>query len=277
MLQWIDTHCHLDACEFAADRAAVRDRARDAGVAHCVLPAVSPQNFDSVRTLAHQGDDGFALGIHPLHTPTADAADLTRLDATLAQFASDPHLVAVGEIGLDGFVPGLDMEHQLICVREQLRLARRHGLPVVLHLRHATDLLLRQLRELGTTGGIAHAFNGSTQQARAYLDQGFKLGLGGAMTYPRALQLRRLAVWLPLEAIVLETDAPDMPPSWLYTPAQLRAEGQPQGRNEPGELPRVAALLAQLRGMEIEVLAEATTRNALQALPRLAGLVGLGT
>jgi len=143
---------------------------------------------------------------------------------------------------------------------------------VILHVRRSADALLRPLREIGVAGGIAHAFNGSQQQARAFVDLGFKLGFGGAVTFDRALQLRRLAAWLPLDAIVLETDAPDIPPHWLYTPAQQRAAGQPQGRNEPAELPRIAAVVAQLRGMAVPALAEATTRNAVQALPRLAAL-----
>lgn len=269
---WIDTHCHLDAPEFDADRAAVRARAAAQGVAHCVLPAVAADHFDAVRALAHQHGDSYALGIHPLFTPSAQPAHLAQLDAALAQHMNDARLVAVGEIGLDGFVPGLDMERQTFYYREQLKLARRHGLPVILHVRRSADALLRPLREIGVAGGIAHAFNGSQQQARAFVDLGFKLGFGGSVTFDRALQLRRLAAWLPLDAIVLETDAPDIPPHWLYTPAQQRAAGQPQGRNEPAELPRIAAVVAQLRGMAVPALAEATTRNAVQALPRLAAL-----
>ena len=121
--------------------------------------------------------------------------------------------------------------------------------------------------------GIAHAFNGSAQQAQAFIDLGFKLGFGGAVTFDRALQLRRLAAELPLSALVLETDAPDIPPYWLYRTADERAQGQPQGRNEPGELPRIAAVVAGLRGMPVEELAAAVYDNTLAALPRLAALV----
>jgi TatD DNase family protein len=271
---WIDTHCHLDAGEFAADAAAVRGRAAAAGVVHCVLPAVAPGNFDAVRALAHRHGDSYALGIHPLCTPTATDEDLLLLDRALTAHRDDPRLVAVGEIGLDYFVPGLDGPRQEHFYREQLALARRHGLPVLLHVRRSADQLLKELRKAGV-GGIAHAFNGSAQQAAEFVRLGFRLGFGGTVTYERALQVRRLATALPLSALVLETDAPDIPPHWLYRTAAERAEGAPQGRNEPGELPRIGYVLAQLRGMAPEELAEATTRNACEALPRLRALLAV--
>ncbi|WHZ12465.1 MAG: Putative deoxyribonuclease YjjV [Burkholderiaceae bacterium] len=278
---WIDTHCHLDAPEFAQDRAAMRARARAAGVVHCVLPAVGAANFAAVRELAHGFGDSYALGIHPLCTAQATEADLTVLDAQLAEHGADPRLVAVGEIGLDFFVPEyaapLLRERQEHFYREQLRIARRHGLPVLLHVRRSADRLLKYLRELapsdGRWRGIAHAFNGSEAQAAAFIALGFKLGFGGAVTFERALKLRRLAASLPLDAIVLETDAPDIPPQWLYRTANERAAGAAQGRNEPAELPRIAAVVAALRGMAPAELAAATTRNALAALPRLGALI----
>ncbi|MBA2674819.1 TatD family hydrolase [Ramlibacter sp.] len=270
---WIDTHCHLDAPEFAADSAAVRARARAAGVMHCIIPAVEAGNFDAVARLAHQHGDSYALGIHPLATPRAALEDLQLLDRALAARRDDPRLVAVGEIGLDYFVPGLDAERQELFYREQLAIARRHGLPVILHVRRSADRLLKHLRAL-PVGGIAHAFNGSLQQAREFLRLGFRLGFGGASTYDRALQLRRLAAELPLEGIVVETDAPDIPPHWLYRTAEQRAGGTPQGRNEPAELPRIGAGIAQLRGIGADELARATTANALAALPRLRPIIG---
>ena len=273
---WIDTHCHLDAPEFAGDVAAVRARARAAGVAHCVLPAVRAADFERVRALAHEFSDSYALGIHPLYVAQADDSDLARLDAALTQYRDDPHLVAVGEIGLDYFVPALCepplRARQEFFYTKQLKLARRHGLPVLLHVRRSADMLLKGLRAVGygqPWQGIAHAFNGSAQQARAFIQQGLKLGFGGALTYERANHLRRLAAELPLEAIVLETDAPDMPPHWLYRTAGQRANGERQGRNEPAELPRIAQELATLRGMDAQALAEASTRSACAALPRL--------
>jgi TatD DNase family protein len=272
MAPWIDTHCHLDASEFAPDRSGVRARARRSGVDFCVYPAVESGNFAAVRDLAHIHGDAYALGIHPLCTGRAADADLELLDGALAAARDDPRLVAVGEIGLDYFVPGLDAGRQEFFYREQLALARKHRLPVILHVRRSADRLLKELRGAGVKG-IAHAFNGSRQQATQFLDLGFKLGFGGNVTYDRAQQIRRLAVTLPLDALVMETDAPDIPPHWLYATAQQRAAGTLQGRNEPAELPAIAQVLAGLRGIEAGELAQATTRNAAQALPALAALL----
>lgn len=272
MPSWIDTHCHLDAPEFDADRQQVRERAARAGVGHCVLPAVSAAHFERIRALAHQFGDSYALGIHPLFTPQATEADLERLDRALAEHRDDPRLVAVGEIGLDGFAAGLDWERQVFFYREQLRLARRHGLPVILHVRRSADALLRELRRQ-PVGGIAHAFNGSLQQARTFVDLGFCLGFGGTLTYERSRQIRRLAGELPLSALVLETDAPDIPPHWIYRTAQERERGLPQGRNEPCELPAIGAELAGIRGLAPQELAQATAANAVRALPGLQALL----
>jgi TatD DNase family protein len=269
MPEFVDTHCHLDAPEFAGDAMDVRQRAAAAGVRHCVLPAVGAGDFEAVRALAHAHGDSYALGIHPLSTSSAQEDDLALLDRRVAELLGDGALVAVGEIGLDFFVPGLDATRQESFLREQLRIARRHGLPVILHVRRSADRLLKHLREVGVSGGIAHAFNGSEQQAQAFLELGFKLGFGGAVTHERALQLRRLATGLPLSALVLETDAPDIPPHWLYRTAAQREAGEAQGRNEPGELPAIAAVVAGLRGIPVDELAAATTANAVQALPRL--------
>ena len=270
---WIDTHCHLDAPEFAPDVDAVRAQARAAGVAHCVIPAVARSQWDAVRQLAHRHGDSYALGIHPLYTPQAADEDLEALAAALARHQADPRLVAVGEIGLDGFVPGLDPARQWRFYRAQLQLARRFGLPVILHVRRSADRLLKGLREVPVRGGIAHAFNGSVQQAQAFIALGFKLGFGGAVTYERALQLRRLAQALPEDAIAMETDAPDIPPHWLYRTAAERAAGQPQGRNSPAELPRIGAEVAALRGLAPADWAARTRANAVAALPGLATLL----
>lgn len=272
MVEWIDTHCHLDAREFDADRDAVRARARSAGVCHCILPAVDPGNFETVRSLAHRHGDSYALGIHPLFTPGRGDEDLAQLDRALADSRDDPRLVAVGEIGLDYFVPHLDASHQERLYEAQLGLARSHGLPVIIHVRRSADRLLRALRRIPVQG-IAHAFNGSLQQAGEFVRLGFKLGFGGTLTFDRSRQIRRLAVELPLSALVLETDAPDIPPHWLYRTAGQREEGLPQGRNEPSELPRIATVLAGLRGMDPADLAVATRANAAQALPRLGPLL----
>ena len=263
---WIDTHCHLDAAEFAPDRDEVRAAARVAGVAHLVIPAVERAHWQEVVQLAHRHGDSYALGIHPLYTPRADESDIGALREMLARQRSNPHLVAVGEIGLDFFVPGLDAERQIWFYEQQIKLAREFDLPVILHVRKSSDRLLKTLRQHKVVGGIAHAFNGSTQQAQAFIDLGFKLGFGGAVTYDRALKLREMAASLPLSALVMETDAPDIPPHWLYTMAEQRAEGQSQGRNSPAELPRIAAQVAQLRGISVDALAQASTANAQQVL-----------
>ncbi len=271
---WIDTHCHLDAAEFDADRDAVREAARQAGVVRCVIPAVQRAHWAAVAQLSERHGDAYALGIHPLYVPQAQDADLLALDQALRERAGDPRLVAVGEIGLDFFVPALctpEMrERQWFFYTAQLKLAQQHKLPVILHVRRAADLLLKGLRQCPVVSGIAHAFNGSAQQAEAFVKLRFALGFGGTLTFERSLQLRRLACDLPLSAIVLETDAPDIPPQWLYQTAEQRAQGLPQGRNSPAELPRIAQVLADLRGLSPGELATATTRNALRVLPALA-------
>ena len=276
MASFVDTHCHLDAPEFGAQMPEIRARAAARGVALCVIPAVAVFNFATVRTLAHAQGDAYALGIHPLCTGDANDADLDVLDAELSARRDDPRLVAVGEIGLDYFVEGLDADKQERFFHTQLQLARKHGLPILLHVRRSVDKVLKHLRQTAAGQpwrGIAHAFNGSEQQAGACIDLGLKLGFGGAVTFERALQLRRLAATLPLASMVMETDAPDIQPHWLYRTQAQRAAGEPQGRNEPGELPRIAEVVAGLRGIDTGVLAQATTRNAFDALAKLESLM----
>jgi TatD DNase family protein len=285
---WTDTHCHLDARDFDTDRDAVVARARAAGLSQIVLPAVDRSNFDTVRQLAHRYGFAYGLGIHPMCTGRAEEDDLRHLrdmltaltggtakaeagDAAGAQHEADKRLVAIGEIGLDHFVPGLDPARQVKFYVAQLKLAREFELPVILHVRKSADTVLKYLRLNPVLGGIAHAFNGSEQQAMAFVDLGFKLGFGGAMTFDRALQIRRIAKAIPLEALVLETDAPDIAPHWLYRTAQEREQGA-VSRNEPGELPRIALTLAELRGVSIDELARLSSANARAALPGLSKL-----
>lgn len=270
---WVDSHCHLDAPEFDADRGEVVARARAAGVSQMVIPAVGAFDFEAARDLAHAHGFAYALGIHPLYVMKARDEDLATLAGLLERHREDPRLVAVGEIGLDFFVPGLDAARQEFFYTEQLKLAQRFELPVILHVRKSADQLLRGLRRSVVRGGIAHAFNGSRQQADTFIALGFKLGFGGTLTYERSLQIRRLAAELPAESLVLETDAPDIPPHWLYATAEQRAAGQAQGRNEPAELPRIAQSLAQLRGWTLETTAACSRANTLAALPRLAALM----
>ncbi len=279
-MRWIDTHCHLDAPEFGADLAEVRARAAGAGVVHCVVPAVERSNWHAVRNLAHAYGDSYALGIHPLYVPGASRADLAALRDALLLHRDDPRLVAVGEIGLDFFVPALCTDAMRAWQEEvfhaQLRLAHEFDLPVIVHVRRSVDRVLKYLREVrprGSWRGIAHAFNGSAEQAQRCTETGLKLGFGGALTFERALQLRRLATHLADTAWVLETDAPDIPPHWLYVDAQQRASGTPQGRNTPVELPRIALSLSQLRQQSLLQIAQQNCVNAMDALPRLAGLI----
>ncbi len=251
---FIDTHCHLDAPEFGRTQAELVRAAQAAGVDRMILPAVDRGTFDSVRALCARYPNCVpAYGIHPLYVDGAQPHDLLALRDYLAQ----PNTAAVGEIGLDFFVEGVDPGKQEFYFAEQLKLAREFDLPVILHIRRAQDLVLKHLRLCKVRGGIAHAFNGSLQQAGEFLKLGFKLGFGGAMTYSRATRLRALAATLPLEGIVLETDAPDIPPDFL-------ARGQP---NKPEYLPRIAQTLAELRGLSLEEVARATTLNVCSVLP----------
>ncbi len=252
---FIDTHCHLDAAEFNADRDAEYARAVAGGVATLVIPAVSRDNFAAVAATCERYPGCLpAWGLHPMLLDVHRPEHLADLRAQIE--AQRP--LAIGEIGLDLFVDNLDYATQEFFYVEQLKIAREYDLPVLLHGRKAHDLLLKHLRRIRVRGGIAHAFNGSPQQANEFIKLGFKLGFGGAFTWSRANNLRRLAVDLPLDMIVLETDSPDIPPAWIG-----------RGRNAPGELPRIAQVLAELRGLDIDAVAQATTRNARE-------LFGLG-
>jgi TatD DNase family protein len=255
----VDTHCHLDAAEFDVDRDGVVKAAQDAGVAALVLPAVQRANFDTVLALGRRHACCVpALGIHPMYVEDSSQGDL----GVLRQMLATCRPAAVGEIGLDFFVDGFDVARQEWYFVEQLKLAREFDLPVLLHVRRAQDAVLKHLRRIRVRGGIAHAFNGSRQQAEEFIKLGFKLGFGGAMSYPPALRIRELAIALPINTIVLETDAPDIPPEWVGK----------SGRNSPQQLPRIAQVLAGLRGVEMAEVVEATTQNAIEVMPQLAQL-----
>ena len=259
---WIDSHCHLDAPEFASDRDQVWQAARQAGVAAALVPAIGLDNCAAVDDCCRRYPGcAPAYGIHPLYVQEAAATDLEGLAARLA--ARRP--VAVGEIGLDGHAAHVDFACQERFFVAQLKLAREFDLPVVLHVRQAVDQVLKQLRRIRVPGGIAHAFNGSRQQAEELLRLGFRLGFGGTLTYSGSTRIRRLARELPREALVLETDAPDIPPSWL-----------PRGRNSPAELPRIGRTLAELLEVPEAELAVQLRRNTLAALPGLAAVLEPG-
>ncbi|HET7776249.1 MAG TPA: TatD family hydrolase [Azospira sp.] len=264
----IDTHCHLDAAEFAPDRDAIFDNGVAAGVQAMVVPAVTAGTFPEVRACCRRYPGCRpAYGIHPMYTPAAREADLLTLRQWLAEERNGPlPPLAVGEIGLDLYLPELQqgpgLERQQHFFVEQLKIAKDFDLPVILHVRRAVDPILRELRRFRPRGGIAHAFNGSRQQAHEFIKLGFKLGFGGSLTFSGSTRIRALAAELPLEAIVLETDAPDIPPAFL-TP------DSPDRRNKPEYLPRFAAVLAELRGLSPAAIAAASSANARAALPGL--------
>lgn len=254
-MQLVDTHCHLDDGEFARDRDAVLARARDAGITRIVVPAIDFANWDAVRTLCN-GTDGLfaAYGLHPLCL----AAHRSEHLHALREWIERERPVAVGECGLDYFIEDLDREIQQGIFDAQLRIAREFDLPVIVHARRAVDAVIASLRKVGGLRGVVHSFSGSRQQAEQLWSIGFLLGLGGPVTYPRANRLRSLAATMPLEHLLLETDAPDQPDAWH------RGE-----RNEPMHVAAVARTIAELRGTTPEAVAEVTSRNAarLFALP----------
>lgn len=270
MAMCLDTHCHLDASEFDPDREAVIERAAATGVDGVLIPAVQAKDFDVVKQLAHHAAHKlpatcYTLGIHPMYTPKAQKEDIARLKQAIEESLGDPRFVGVGEIGLDYFVPELDEKTQAYYFEEQLKLAEQFNLPVILHVRRSQDAIIKALRARKISGGIAHAFNGSFQQAENFIKLNFVMGFGGAMTHPRALQIRRLAKELPATSLVLETDAPDIPPVWL--------SGEAVSRNEPGELPQISSELAQLRGALVSQTQHICTQNTLRVIPRWQDLV----
>ena len=262
---WVDTHCHLDAPELLANLPFILEESAQKGVQAILLPAVQASDFVHVKELAHQYAKQipglvYTLGIHPLYIQRAKESDLQVLQEAIEANLEDPRFVGIGEIGLDYFVEGLDPQRQDFFFQGQLDLAQQFQLPVVLHVRRSQDAILKALRQRTIPGGIAHAFNGSFQQAEQFIGMNFKLGFGGAATYTRALQIRRLLKELPLDSIVTETDSPDIPPSWL------RDEGLEF--NSPSYLPRIATELADIRGIGRDQFALAVMQNASQALPR---------
>jgi len=251
-MKLIDSHCHLDVDDFDTDRSAILQRCHAAGVTKIVVPAIHAAGWGKLLELCRQETALYpALGLHPVFIDSHRDVDLTELEEKLAE--EDP--IAVGEIGLDFFLTELNPQRQQEIFEAQLRMARDAGLPVILHVRKAHDQVLATLRRIRVPGGIAHAFNGSMQQAQQYLELGFKLGFGGTLTYEGSNKIRKLAHDLPLEAIVLETDAPDMVVS------QHRGE-----RNSPEYLPEILAALVEVRQEDAQSLAEKTTLNVCEVL-----------
>jgi TatD DNase family protein len=255
----IDSHCHWDAPEFLGQGAIGMHAAAQLGVKAFLIPGVERFNWPVVQTLARSVSNAFyTLGIHPCYVMRAKLDDLTSLRVAIESALKDPRFVGIGEIGLDYFLPDLDPQIQWHFYVAQLKLARDFDLPVVLHVRRSQDMILKGLRQMNVRGGTAHAFNGSNQQADQFIAQGFCLGFGGAMTFTRALQIRRLAQRLPLEAVVLETDAPDIAPEWIN-----------HQRNDSSQLPAIAQVLAQLRATTDRQIAQATSANVLRQFSRM--------
>lgn len=274
-----DTHCHLDASEFDADRDQVIAQAKAAGVEGVLILAVQACDFEKVRALAHGFEGGaYAVGIHPMFVRDATKDDLQTLVNFVQSHSDDERLVAIGEIGLDFFVPeishGTERQRQIEFYKAQLDIAQQAQLPVILHVRKSQDELLKWLRRLSVQpdhpnqqhqphiGGIAHAFNGSFQQAHQFIELGFALGAGGAFTFTRAKQIRRLVTELSLEHWVLETDSPDMAPAWLEKGA----------RNCPAQVAAIAKELATLREVPVQTVLEQTAQTAMRVIPKLRDL-----
>lgn len=248
MSRLYDSHCHLDASEFDPDREQVLARARAAGVTRQLVPAVDRASWPKIRSLC-AADPGLrpAYGLHPMFLDRHQPGDLEEL----AEWLAREHPAAVGECGLDFFVEGLDPEAQRSYFQRQLELAREFDLPVVLHARRAVDEVIASLRRVGGLRGVVHSWSGSEEQARQLFGLGFHLGIGGPVTFERAQRLRRTVASMPLEWLLLETDAPDQPD------AAHRGE-----RNEPARLPNVLAVVAELRGQDPADIAAATSANA---------------
>ncbi|TWT21786.1 TatD family hydrolase [Luteimonas wenzhouensis] len=247
-MELVDSHCHLDAPGFDPDRGAVIDRARAAGVRTQVVPAVDAVQWPRLREVCRMADGLHpAYGLHPMYLASHRPEHLQDLRGWLER----ERPVAVGECGLDYYVEGLDPAAQQVCFEGQLRLAREFDLPVIVHARRAVDAVIASLRRIGGLRGVIHSWSGSEEQARQLWKLDFMLGIGGPVTYERARRLRRLVATMPLEHLLLETDAPDQPDAGI--------RGQ---RNEPARLAAVLDAVAALRDQPREEVARATAANA---------------
>jgi len=253
ILELFDTHCHLDFPVFDKDRKLLIEKSIESGIKNILIPGIKKDDWRLVRMhVALNKSLHAALGLHPMYIDQHTNQHLHDLEMALKL----PPVLAVGEIGLDFYDRKLDKEKQELFFRAQLKLAKNFGLPVVLHVRKAHDEVLKHLRLLQfTDAGIVHAFSGSLQQAKSYISKGFKLGFGGTMTFNRSVKIRELAKILPLDSIVLETDAPDMVPSTSTSK-----------RNTPVHLLNNFHTLCQLRDESPEQIAAITTANAKKVL-----------
>ncbi len=243
-----DTHCHLDVADFDSDREDVLDRCHAAGISKIIIPAIESKTWLNLLGLCQSNKELYpALGLHPVFIEQHQADDINKLEKLVEETSP----VAIGEIGLDFYLKDLDQNMQLVLFEQQLLVAKNHNLPVILHVRKAHDQVLQLLKKIKVKGGFCHAFNGSLQQAEKYIELGFKLGFGGTLTYANSTKIHALAKTLPLESIVLETDAPDMV-----------VESHRGQRNSPEYITESLAVLANIRGEDVSVIAEQTSINA---------------
>jgi len=247
-MQLIDTHCHLDVAEFSEDLSAVIQRARTVGVGEMVVPAIDQAHWQHLREIVdtHSGLHP-AYGLHPMFMPAHRKEHLDQLD----QWLHENQAVAVGECGLDFYIPEHDQSAQIEYFEAQLNIAKNHQLPVIIHCRKAMDQVIHSLRKVRPASGVLHSFNGSLQQAEQCMDLGFLFGIGGPITYERAKKFRKLVAQLPEDSLLLETDAPDQP-----------VHGYQGQRNEPARIIHVLGAIAEVRGETPEAVASYTTENA---------------
>lgn len=247
-MEIVDTHCHLDVSDFDTDRVDILQHCHKLGISKIIIPAIESKTWSNVLELC-ESEKGLypALGLHPVFIEQHQEDDINKLEKLLEKFTP----VAIGEIGLDFYIKELDKDKQLDLFEQQLLVAKNHNLPVILHVRKAHDQVLQLLKKVKVKGGFCHAFNGSMQQAEKYIELGFKLGFGGTLTYKNSIKIHQLAKSLPLESIVLETDAPDMV-----------VESHRGERNSPEYITESLAALAKIRGENISVIAEQTSVNA---------------
>lgn len=251
-MRLVDSHIHLDFAAFDADREALLQQANSAGIEHFVVPATTRPSWVTLRSLATERNDvSVAYGIHPYFIADHSMADVTALDRWLETSPA----TAIGEIGLDFYLQSLNRARQIELFEAQLAVAKKHGLPVILHARKAVEEVSLRLKKNNLSHGIVHSYNGSYEQACRLLELGFKLGFGGALTYSRAHRLHALVKRLPPDAICLETDAPDQPAA--------RFRGR---RNEPLALLEVLDVVARLRSEPAELIAAQTAENTYAAL-----------
>ncbi len=256
-MQLIDTHCHFDDTSFDPDRDAAYRRARDAEVMTIVVPSIKSDWWARVKQICDTYPGLYpAYGLHPMFMRDHSDGDIERL----AGWIERERPVAIGECGLDFFIPDPDRERQQRCFEAQLQLAQRFDLPVIIHARRAVEAVIDTLRHYPSLRGVLHSFSGSEQQARRLIDMGFLMSFGGPLTYPRARRLQRLVATLPVNAIMLETDSPDQP--------DLHQRGE---RNEPARLPVILAAITGLRTESAEEIARSTTQNAIRLFGIFAG------